>query len=305
MKLHNKTPILYANRLSSSLNKEIWFKMDCYQPTHSFKIRGVGKLCVEAVQSGSQQLVCASGGNAGLATAYAGQQLKVATLIVVPATTGTVAIQKMKDLGATVKVFGEDWDESNAYAKSWCKKENAVYIPPFDHPTIWSGNASVIDECAEQLEKQPDLVITAVGGGGYFCGVVQGIEQNNWHKTRIATAETHGTASLHDSIKAKKLITLDKITSKATTLGAKRVAKRALEDALTHDVTPFLVADVAALEACRMFANDTNSLVELACGAALSAVYHNLEVIAEAERILVLVCGGSSMTYKTLYEGYL
>lgn len=305
MKLHHKTPVLYASRLSDELNKEIWFKMDCYQPTHSFKIRGVGKLCVEAVELGNKQLVCASGGNAGLATAYAGQELKVPTLIVVPMTTSTIAIQKMQYLGAKVKVFGKDWDESNAYAKSWCKKEKAVYIPPFDHPTIWAGNASVIDECAEQLEAQPDLIVTAVGGGGYFCGVVQGIEQNGWSRTKIATAETYGTSSLHDSIQAKKLITLDQITSKATTLGAKRVAKRALEDALAHDVTPFLVSDTTALEACRMFANDTNSLVELACGAALSAVYHNLTVIEEAERILVLVCGGSSMTYKTLYEGYL
>jgi L-serine/L-threonine ammonia-lyase len=305
MQLHEVTPIVYADRLSQKLQKEIWFKMDCYQPSHSFKIRGVGRLCVEAVKKGSRQLVCASGGNAGLATAYAGNRLRVTTLIVVPITTSDFAIQKIKALGAQVKIFGEDWDEANTYAKSWCKKESATYIPPFDHPSIWAGNASVIDECKWQLEKQPDLIITAVGGGGYFCGVIEGIERNYWGATKIATAETYGTASLHDSIKARKLITLEEIASKATTLGAKRVAKRALEDALQHDVTPFLVSDDQALDACRQFADDTNSLVELACGAALSAVYHNLGVIAEAESVLVLVCGGSSMTYKTLYEGYL
>lgn len=300
MQLHYQTPLFYAAALSAKLGKEVWFKMDCYQPTGSFKIRGVGKLCIEAVANGSRELVCASGGNAGLATAYAGKQLGVTVTIIVPNTTKALAIAKIEALGATVKVFGSAWDESNAFAKSWCHKEKATYIPPFDHPTIWEGNATVIDECHEQLESPPDLVITAVGGGGYFCGVVAGIERNGWKNTKIATAETIGSASLHDSIKAKKLITLEKITTQATTLGAKTVAKRALEDALHHQVSPYLVSDEQALLACQAFANDQSCLVELACGAALAAVYLDLAVIKEASSVLVLVCGGGGMTYQEL-----
>jgi len=299
--LHHKTPLFYSYALSDKLDKEVWFKMDCYQPTNSFKVRGVGQLCVEKAQAGANHFIIASGGNAGMATAYAGRQLGIRTTVVIPTTTSQAIHQKLEQLGANVKVFGDVWDESNVYAKSLCQKEKATNIHPFDHPAIWRGNATVIDECALQMDP-PDLVLVSVGGGGYFCGVIAGIERNNWHNTKVATAETKGAASMHDAIVAKKRITLDKIETIATTLGAKRVAERALQDALQHEVTPYLVSDSQAVDACHQFLDEMSCLVEPACGAALSAVYHRLPIIEEAERILVLVCGGGGMTLQKMNE---
>lgn len=296
--LHNNTPLVYAHQLSSQLNKKIYFKMDCHQPTGSFKIRGVGKRCQEAVEQGCEHFVIASGGNAGLATAYAGWKMGIKTTVVVPTTTKEFMRAKIAALGASVKVFGEAWNDANVFAQSLVKKEiakKALYIPPFDHPTIWSGNASVIDECDTQMSP-PDLVLVAVGGGGYFCGVMEGIERNNWKNTRVITAETNGAASMKKAIEKQQLVTLDKIDSIASSLGAKRVAKRAFEYALNEDVLAYSVSDGQALDACRLFLDETGNLVEPACGAALSAVYHNLEVIQNANSILVLVCGGSSLS---------
>ena len=116
------------------------------------------------------------------------------------------------------------------------------------HPTIWEGHATVIDECAQEIAA-PDALIVAVGGGGYFCGVAQGIERNKWSKTSIITAETHGTASMHKAIKAQKLISLDKIDSIATSLAAKKVAAKALDYALKHQVSSYTVSDRQSLMA--------------------------------------------------------
>lgn len=301
--LHNKTPLFYAHELSSQLNKKIYFKMDCHQPTGSFKIRGVGKRCQEAVEQGYEHLVIASGGNAGLATAYAGWKMGIKTTVVVPTTTKEFMQAKIAALGATVKVFGEAWNDANVFAQSLVKKEKAIYIPPFDHPTIWTGNASVIDECDAEMAP-PDVVIVAVGGGGYFCGVMEGVLQNNWKNTTVITAETDGAASMKKALERQELVTLDKIDSIASSLGAKRVAKQAFECAINQGVIAYSVSDKQALDACRLFLDETGNLVEPACGAALSAVYHNLDVIQNADSILVLVCGGSGLSLEQ-FKAYL
>ncbi len=299
MNLYNQTPVFYSHALSSKLKKDIWFKMDCHQPTGSFKVRGVGQMCIEAAQAGSRQFVIASGGNAGMATAYAGYQLGIKTTVVIPKTTGQAVISKLEQLDANVIIYGDVWDESNAFAQKICSEENATNIHPFDHPAIRSGNATAIDECAEQIQE-PDAIIVSVGGGGYFCGVIEGIERNNWKNTQIITAETHGAASMHKAILAQELITLDKIDTIATTLGAKRVAAKALEDALRHNVKSYAVSDAQAVDAMHLFLNETSCLVEPACGAALSAVYHNHPLIQSAKSILIMICGGSGMTLEKM-----
>jgi L-serine/L-threonine ammonia-lyase len=297
--LHNKTPVLYSHALSAKLCKKIYFKMDCHQPSGSFKIRGVGKRCQEAAKEGSNHFVIASGGNAGLATAYAGWKLGVKTTVVVPSTTSLAMCNKISHLDAQVKVFGDVWDDTNIYAQSLVKKENATYIHPFDHPSIWQGNASVIDECVLQID-QPDTVLVSVGGGGYFCGIMEGLERNSWNKTKVITAETHGAASLKKAIEAKELITLDKIESIASSLGAKRVAQRAFDWALEKEVRAYSVSDNEAIAACQAFLEETGSLVEPACGAALAAVYQNLDVIQDSDSVLVMVCGGSGLSLDKL-----
>lgn len=304
MTLHNHTPLFFSHALSAKLNKKIYFKMDCHQPTGSFKIRGVGKRCQEAAKEGATHFVIASGGNAGLATAYAGWKLGIKTTVVVPSTTHESMRQKIEHLGAEVRVFGDVWNDTNVYAQSLVKKEQAVYIHPFEHPTIWDGNASVIQECAEEMEA-PDAVIVAVGGGGYFCGVVQGIEQVQWQATKIIAAETIGAASLNAALEAQALVSLERIDSIASSLGSKRVAQQAFDLAMAKKVVGYTVSDEVALEACQAFLNETGALVEPACGAALAAVYHNLEVIQDANSILVLACGGSGMSwekFKTYWE---
>lgn len=276
--------------------------MDCHQPTGSFKIRGVGRRCQEAAETGTKQFVIASGGNAGLATAYAGWKLGIKTTVVVPETTKKSMQLKLQHLGAEVIVFGKVWDDTNIYAQSLVQKNQAVYIPPFDHPTIWKGNASVIEECTRQMNTNPDAVVVAVGGGGYLCGVAEGIQNSDWKNCAIITAETDGAASLKTALEQNNWIALDAINSIASSLGAKRVAQRAFELAQQMDVKAYSVSDREALLACQAFLDDTGNLVEPACGAALAAVYQNHPVIQDAETILVLVCGGSGMSLEQLEQ---
>lgn len=289
--LHIATPLLSHRSLSAALGKQISLKMESLQPSGSFKLRGIGLMCQRAVAKGASHLVCPSGGNAGFAAAVAGAALKVRTTILVPHTTPESVRQAIRDIGADVIVHGNVWDDANEEALRLCAEPGAVYVPPFDHPDIWDGNATLIDEAAAQ-NRDFDVVILSVGGGGLMCGVLEGLHRNGLGQVPVIAVETEGAASLHAAMQAGRLVTLPEITSIAPTLGAKRVAQAAFDWTRRHDVRSVTVSDAQAVDACLRFADDMRILVEPACGAALATAYQNLAVMAPFQRPLIVVCGG-------------
>jgi len=288
--LHITTPVLAHRPLSAQLHKSVWLKMDNLQPSGSFKLRGIGLMCQRAAALGAQHFVCPSGGNAGFAAAVAGVALGLPTTIFVPETTAESVRAEIRAIGATVIVTGKVWDETNQAALQACEQPGAVYIPPFDHPDIWNGNATLIDELAGTLDF--DVVLCSVGGGGLLSGIVQGLHRNGLAHIPVIAVETEGAASLHTSVLAGELVTLPAITSIATTLGARRVAQQAFDWTQKHEIHSVTVSDAQAVAACLAFADDMRTLVEPACGATLAVAYQNLPVLKEFKRPLIVVCGG-------------
>jgi L-serine/L-threonine ammonia-lyase len=295
-KLYIETP-LYRTPGFSIEGKDLSFKMEAYQPTGSFKIRGVEYACRDALAKGATALLSSSGGNAGLAVAYAGYRLSVPVTVVLPTTSAAETISKLESLNSEVIIAGDVWDESHEYCLELCEKRSDIaYIPPFDHPKLWEGHATMIDELAVQCDKQPDLIVVSVGGGGLLCGVIEGLVRNGWQDTAVIAAETIGADSLYQSWLAGHAITLDSIDSVATCLGAKRVADKALENVKKYNVTPFVVEDARAVSACLRFADETRVLVEPACGATLAVVLDKLDVLAPYKNIVAIACGGANVS---------
>ena len=162
---------------------------------------------------------------------------------------------------------------------------------PFDHPTLWRGHSTLIDEVAESHGK-PDLVVVTVGGGGLLCGVLEGMHRSGWSDVPVIAVETTGAESLHAAMLAGEAVLLPEITSIATCLGARRVADAALDWTGKHPVRSVVVSDESAVSGCLEFANRHRILVEPACGAGLSLIYEKAECLSDAQRILVVVCGG-------------
>ena len=300
-KFHIETPIYKSHKRSKEQNKHVFYKMECYQPTGSFKIRGMEALCRFHFSKGKRTFIASSGGNAGYSLAYVGKMMGVTIKVVVPETTPESMINKIKDLDAGVEVHGTAWDEAHQYALNLSKESDAVYVSPFDDPLLWDGHATMIDESAKQLE-QPDKIIVSVGGGGLLCGILEGMKRNGWDNTQVIATETAGAASFNESYQARKVVTLKEITSIATSLGAKKVADRALELAYELDVNPFVMSDEEAMQAALDFLDEYNVLVEPACGAAISVPYFHPELIGENETALVIVCGGVNTPFKNTIE---
>jgi len=289
--LYIQTPITLSQNLKNKLNKNIYFKLDALQPTGSFKIRGIGKLCQQYKDDGYTKFVSSSGGNAGIAVAYAGMMLNTPTKVFIPKSSNKLYINIIKSYGADINIIGNNWDEAHKAALDYAEQNKSGYVPPFDHPVLWQGHSTIMDECKASIEK-PDVVVVAVGGGGLACGVLEGMHNNGWQDVPVITTETIGADCFYQANQANKIISLEHITSSATSLGAKTVCSKLFDWREKHKIITYRTTDDIAAKACYEFAKDKRILTELAAGSALSVVYEAADIINQYNNILVIVCGG-------------
>ncbi|MDE1167860.1 MAG: pyridoxal-phosphate dependent enzyme [Pseudomonas sp.] len=297
MTLHLHTPLIESRPLSLASGRSIWLKLDALQPPGSFKIRGIGAACEHYAQQGKRRFVSSSGGNAGIAVAYAGRCLHIPVTVVVPETTTERAKELIRQESAEVIVHGASWQEANALALSLVGPDDA-FLHPFDNPLLWQGHATLIDEVFSSGFK-PDAVVLSVGGGGLFSGVVEGLQRNGWHDVPVVAAETRGADSFAQTLQFGQRVTLDAITSIATSLGARQVCEQAFALSQRHPVRSHVVSDQAALAACERFLDDQRLLVEPACGASLALAYEP-GALDDYEQVLIVVCGGVTATVDQL-----
>ncbi|TXH28843.1 MAG: pyridoxal-phosphate dependent enzyme [Elusimicrobia bacterium] len=292
MPLHIETPLIESRSLGLASQRSVWLKLEALQPPGSFKIRGIGAACEEHRRAGARRLVSSSGGNAGLAVAYAGRKLSLPVTVVVPQSTSPRARELLRREGAEVIVHGPSWQEANSLALSLLAAGDA-FIHPFDDPLLWQGHATLVDEIARS-GLLPDAIVLAVGGGGLLAGVIEGLRRNGLGDIPVIAVETAGADSLHRSLRAGRIVALAEISSVATSLGAKRVCEQAFTCSLAHPVDSVVVSDAAALNACERFLGDHRLLVEPACGATLALAYERSPALTGHSRVLFIVCGGAT-----------
>lgn len=306
---HIVSPLKESSALSKLAGTQVLMKLENIQPVGSFKIRGIGHYCQKLAKKGCKKFVCSSGGNAGLAAAYACSKLGLPSTIVVPECTPKKIIHKLQELGAEVVITGKVWDDADAYAHHLTETQGSEYISPFNHPLLWEGHSSLILELKASLGNQkPGALVVSVGGGGLLAGLVEGIVKVGWSDVPIIAMETLGAHCLNAALQAGKSVSLPDITSIAKCLGAKTVCDRALECARKYKVISLTVDDKDALQAVEMFLEDELMLVEAACGAALAAVYsghiQRLQKEGKLEQLrgplIMIVCGGSSISLSEL-----
>ncbi|XP_070571657.1 L-serine dehydratase/L-threonine deaminase-like [Ptychodera flava] len=311
VQLHVHTPLIHSRPLSVLTGLTVNLKCENVQPTDTFKIRGVGNLCKKAKANGCKHIVCASGGNAGVAAAYAAQKLGIPCTIIIPESTPKFTAERLrKELGANVEIHGQVWNHAHERGLELAKQPGCTYVHPFDHPDVWEGHESMMVEVQQDLKEKPDVVITSVGGGGLLNGVVQGLQRVGWNDIPVIAMETVGADSYNQAVKAGHLVTLPTISSVAHCLGALRVCERSFENYSKHTIHSEVVKDKEAVSACLRFLDDHRIMVEPACGAALAGIYSNVipklqkegKLKADLKNVVVIVCGGSSISIQQLMQ---
>ena len=228
-------------------------------------------------------------------------------------------IARLKAAGATEVIqHGESWQNADTYLREEIlgklKDEgevDGVYVPPFDHPLIWDGNATMIEEIKSQLSggefEKPDVVICSVGGGGLLSGVCQGLDRVGWSDVQLLAMETVGADSLGKSLEKGERITLSAITSIATSLGAVRVAEQTFKCGQRQNVTSVVLSDAEAAMGAWRLADDERLLVDPECGVSVAPCYGGrlrkiLPWLGDQHQVVIVACGGSAVTVEKLAE---
>ena len=220
----NVSPTTYAINLSNKLGHNVFLKREDLQPIFSFKNRGAYNKIVNIKEDKLKLgVIAASAGNHAQGVASACKKLKIKCLIVMPKTTPEIKIRAVKNFGARVKLFGDNYDQAVKHAYKICKKEMKEFIHPFDDPYTIAGQGTVGKEILE-TNNDLDAIFVPVGGGGLLAGVSAWIAQNN-KKTKIYGVEVDDSACLYEALKANKRVRLKNVGIFADGVAVEQVGK--------------------------------------------------------------------------------
>jgi threonine dehydratase len=266
----------------------VTLKLELLQHSGSFKARGAFNqlLSVELPPAG---VIAASGGNHGLAVAYAARSLALRAEVFVPESSSPVKVARLRELGAEVHVTGHFYADALAASIERQAQTGAFAVHAYDAPAVVAGQGTV---ALEMLEDDPalDTVLVAVGGGGLIGGVATVLDG----RARLIGVETDGTPALHEALAAGRPVDVTVSGAAADSLGARRVGELGFLACLTHHVTSLLVSDEDALAARRLLWEELRLAVEPGGAVALAALLTGAYVPVPHERVAVVLCGGNT-----------
>ena len=290
-----RTPLLGAAPVPehSEIARGLLLKLECLQVTGSFKARGA----INAVLSLPQEklrrgIITASGGNHGLAVAYAGRASGVPATIFLPRSAAPEKIDRLTAWGARAVIAGEAWDDSNKAALQHAEGEGLAYIHPFADPAVIAGQGTI---ALEILAEAPglDTLLVAIGGGGLITGIAIAAKALQ-PGIRIIGIEPVGAPTLHDSLAAGRLVELAGLDTAAVTLAPRRSEPVNFEVIREKVERVALVEDDEMREAARWLWREHGIAAELSGAAAVAALLAGRYRPGPAERVCAVVCGAGA-----------
>jgi threonine dehydratase len=182
------TPCEFSQRLSEITGMSIWLKREYEQVTGSFKERGARNALLSLPPDAQAKgVVAASAGNHALGLSLHGRHLGVPVTVVMPVHAPKVKVERCRDLGADVVMYGRTFDEAAEFAEKISQSAGKRWVHPFDDWAVIAGQGTLGLEIVEQTERS-DVVILPVGGGGLIAGAALALKALR-PSTRIVAVE--------------------------------------------------------------------------------------------------------------------
>ena len=235
-------------------------------------------------------IVAASGGNAGLAAAYAARELGVPAEVFVPVTAPPVKVAKLAKLGARVTQVGNEYAEAYAAAVMHAEETGARFCHAYDDPDMVAGNGTLGLELAEQLPDGFDTVLVAVGGGGLVAGVAAALHGRADRRRSSRNAARPCTPRWPPVVRS----TCRSPGSRSTRSAPAGSATSPTPTAVATGMPSVLVDDEAIVDARRRLWEDYRIAVEHGTAAAYAALISGAYQPAEGERVVILLCGANT-----------
>ena len=285
-----RTPLTPSATLSERLKTNVYVKLEIFQKTGSFKVRGAFNKALSLLpEERGRGIVAVSGGNHAQAVAYMARALGLKSLVLMPESTPRNYVEATRGYGAEVK-FAPTAAAAFA-AVSEYEKDGWAYVHPFDDPLVMAGQGTVGLEIMEDVPQVTDVIIS-IGGGGFMGGVATAVKSLK-PSIRVWGVETEGADCMSKSIAAGQIVTLDAITSVARTLGAPAPTERTLEIAKRLLETVTVVPDKEAVQAMKFILERLKVLTEPAASCTLAAADRLKEHFSSERHVVLVFCGGN------------
>jgi len=286
-----RTPLYFSPRLSKRTYTNVFLKLESYQPTRVFKIRGAANKILKLAHAERERgLVAVSSGNHGLSVSYVAKLVGLSATIVVPTNAVEEKVGIIEEYGARVVKYGLYHDERMSKALEIQKATGATLVHPFDDPDVISGQGTIGLEICDDLPNV-DTVVVPIGGGGLISGVSTAIKSLN-SSVRIIGVEPEKASSMYQSMKEGKIVRLTDTSSIADGLAAREpgsltfaISKRNVDEIVlvTEDEIEKAVFDV--IKECHI-------IVEPSAAAAIAALT-KIKPRKINENVAVVISGGN------------
>jgi threonine dehydratase len=271
------------------------------QHTGSFKARGAQNFLRAHREAGARPgagVTIASGGNAGLACAWAARQLGVTATVFLPATAPAVKVARLRAYGARVRLTGTEYADALAACEEFTTSAGALASHAYDHPLIAAGAGTLVGELRERV---PDLaaVVVAAGGGGLFAGVATAALH---HGIGVLVVEPEHCRALNAAVTAGHPVDVPVESVAADALGARRATALALPAARHRLVRSVTVPDDRIVSARHTLWETCRLAAEHAAATALAG----LGSVAWPDgggTVAVVVCGANTDPATLAAEG--
>lgn len=284
-----ETKLIYSDFLSNQTGNKVYLKPENMQLTGAYKLRGAYyKMSTLTYEERSKGLITASAGNHAQGVAYAAKCYGVKATIVMPTTTPLIKVNRTKNYGADVVLYGDVYDEACEKAYELAAENGYTFIHPFDDLAVATGQGTIAMEIIKELPLV-DYILVPIGGGGLATGVSTLAKLLN-PKIKVIGVEPAGANCMQVSIAEGKVTTLPAVNTIADGTAVKTPGtklfpyiQQSIDDIITIDDEELVVAFLDMVENHKMVVENSGLLT-------VAALKH-LDV--KGKKVVSILSGGN------------
>jgi threonine dehydratase len=283
-----RTPVMRLEAGAFGVEGELVLKLELLQHTGSFKPRGAFNrlLSAEVPPAG---VIAASGGNFGLAVAYAARETGHPAEIFVPETSPAVKAERIRDQGADVRLIPGYYADALEACRERAEETGTLFMHAYDQLEVVAGQGTIGMELSDQV-PEATTVLVAVGGGGLIAGIASWFAGD----VRVIGVEPRRCPTLTEALRSGGPVDVEVGGLAADSLGSRRAGDIAYETSRRFVEEVVLVQDDAIVDAQRVLWSSCRLIAEPGGAATLAALRSGAYHPRKDERVVVLICGANA-----------
>jgi threonine dehydratase len=283
------TPIEECRSLSELTHGQVFLKMEQWQKTGSFKIRGaLNRLLTLPTEQKSRGVITASAGNHGLGVAYASDLLGIKARIVLPVNAAPTKVRMLNQYNVEIIQAGRDYDEAEDMAHQIEKDCQLTFVSGFDDPEVISGQGTLAIEILSTL-PDPDIILVPVGGGGLLSGIAITVKERN-PDIKIIGVQSEASPAIYRALQVNMVVETPIQETIADGLAGRLVSPTIFSTIQNYVDDVILVAEEDIVKAILFLLQQNHTLVEGAAAVGVAALLSG-RFNVEGKKCVVVLTG--------------